>query len=225
MYHNDVISLYERHASTFDNDRGRELFERGWLDRFLAAVPPAGTVLDLGCGMGEPMAAYLIGAGRRVVGVDASPALIALCRERFPVHEWIVGDMRALALDRQFDGVLVWDSLFHLCGNDQRLVFPRLAAHARPGSPLMFTSGSAEGEVIGEYCGEPLFHASLDPAEYEQLLRRHGYTRRAYCADDPECGHHTVWLAVRDEDDATAAPQGTSQMATAPPRGPRSTPG
>jgi hypothetical protein len=28
--------------------------------------------------------------------------------------EWLVSDMRRLALERRFDGVLAWDSLFHL---------------------------------------------------------------------------------------------------------------
>jgi len=36
----------------------------------------------------------------------------------------------------------------------------------------MFTSGPEEGEVIGFYCGEPLYHASLDPVEYDKLLNK-----------------------------------------------------
>ena len=79
-----IIDLYSRRASEFDADRTKTLFERPWLDAFLAHVPESGTVLDLGCGSGEPIARYLIEQGRRVTGVDASPGLIALCRERFP---------------------------------------------------------------------------------------------------------------------------------------------
>lgn len=48
----------------------------------------------------------------------------------------------------------------------------RFASHARPTAPLMFTSGPEEGEVIGSYCGEPLYHASLDPVEYDKLLNK-----------------------------------------------------
>ena len=54
-----IIGLYERHAASFDRERGRTLQERGWLDRFLALVPPGGCVLDVGCGMGEPIARYV----------------------------------------------------------------------------------------------------------------------------------------------------------------------
>jgi hypothetical protein len=75
-------------------------------------------------------------------------------------------------------------------------MFARFATHALPGAPLMFTSGAAEGEAVGSYRGEPLYHASLDPAEYERLLISNGFSIRAYRADDPECGEHTVWLAT-----------------------------
>src|ERR1700747_2411095 len=93
-----IVALYERHAADFDRDRGRSLEENVWLDRFLSHVPASGTVLDVGCGMGEPIARYLIETGRQVVGVDSSPSLIRMCRMRFPVSEWLVADMRQLAL-------------------------------------------------------------------------------------------------------------------------------
>jgi hypothetical protein len=77
-------------------------------------------------------------------------------------------------------------------------MFARFAAHARPGAPLLFTSGISEGEAIGEYCGEPLYHASLEPAEYERRLATHGFAVRAHVVEDPACGRHTVWLATLD---------------------------
>jgi SAM-dependent methyltransferase len=175
-----VIAVYERHARAYDIDRGRSLQERGWLDRFLSQVRPEGTVLDVGCGMGEPMARYIIQRGFDVVGMDASPSLIGLCRARFPDSEWLVADMRELDLGRRFDGVLAWDSFFHLGMEDQRGMFPRFAAHAQSGAPLMFTTGSSEGEAIGSYCDEPLYHASLSPTEYEHLLAVNGFALRAY---------------------------------------------
>ena len=51
----------------------------------------------------------------------------------FPTQEWIVADMRKLALQRKFSGILAWDSFFHLCHDDQRNMFPvfRAARGAR----------------------------------------------------------------------------------------------
>jgi SAM-dependent methyltransferase len=193
-----VVDLYERHAEAWDRDRGRSLEERAWLDRFLSHVRPGGTVLDVGCGMGEPLARYLIDRGFGVVGVDASPAMIERCRARFPDSEWVVADMRGLELSRRFEGIVAWDSFFHLGMDDQRGMFPRFAAHALAGAPLMFTSGPKEGEAIGSYCDEPLYHASLSPFEYEQRLATSGFVVREYIAEDPDCGEHTIWLATFD---------------------------
>ena len=191
-----IIELYERKASDWIESRARtKLIEKRWLDRLLALLPPAGAVLDIGCGAAEPMAAYLINLGHPVTGVDSSPAMIDACRKRFPGEEWIVSDMRTLALQRTFRGILAWDSLFHLCYDDQRQMFPIFRAHAAPAAALMFTSGPKHGEAIGEFGGEPLYHASLDPAEYRSLLDQNGFRVVSHVAEDPDCGGHTIWLA------------------------------
>lgn len=193
----EITGLYQRHAREWDKERGKNLFERAWLDRFKAAIPLDGAVLDLGCGSGEPMARYLIESGHRVTGMDASPGLIELCRERFPDQDWIVGDMREARLGRRFGGILAWDSFFHLTPDHQRRMFTVFDEHAAPNAALMFTSGPHEGEAIGSYRGEALYHASLDAVEYEMLLASHGFNVIAHIPDDPDCGGHTVWLAQR----------------------------
>ena len=40
-------------------------------------------------------------------------------------------------------------------------MFGVFARHAAPGARLMFTSGPSEGESIGSYHGEPLYHAPV----------------------------------------------------------------
>jgi SAM-dependent methyltransferase len=192
-----IIDLYQRHTQAWDEARSRNLFERAWLDRFAALLPPGGPVLDIGCGSGEPIAHHLIENGYALTGVDAAPAMIGLCRSRFPSGTWLVADMRKLALGRRFDGLLAWDSFFHLRPEDQRAMFPIFAAHAAPKAALMVTSGPSFGEAIGTFEGEPLYHGSLDPAEYRALLKAEGFEVVAHVADDPTCGGHTIWLARR----------------------------
>jgi hypothetical protein len=43
--------------------------------------------------------------------------------------------------------------------------------------------------------GEPLYHASLDEAEYRSLLNSHGFAVVSHVVEDPKCGGHTIWLA------------------------------
>jgi SAM-dependent methyltransferase len=190
-----IVALYERHARSYDQDRSRALFERPWLDRFVAAMAPGGTVLDLGCGSGEPIARHLIERGLAVTGVDSAPTLVGLCRRRFPRAEWIVADMRRLDLGCRFAGILAWDSFFHLSPDDQRGMLAVFAAHAAPGTALMLTTGPAAGEAIGSYRGEPLYHASLDREEYRALFAGAGFCVLRHVEDDAGCGGHTVWLA------------------------------
>ncbi len=195
MAHERIIDLYRRTASAFDRARSRTLFEAPWLDRFLALLPKNPRVLDIGCGSGEPIAAYLIAQGARVTGIDAAEPMVALCKRRFPDHEWIVADMRTFDLARKFDGVIAWHSVFHLTPGDQRQMFPRYAKHLSHGGALMFTSGPEHGEILGEWEGEPLYSASLAPDEYCALLADNGFTIVAQRLNDESCGGATVWLA------------------------------
>jgi SAM-dependent methyltransferase len=201
MSADDVVALYERRARDWVGDRGRQtvFLEKPWMDRFAALIAPGGTILDLGCGPGKPIAAYLLARGFDICGLDSAPTMIELARANFPGHDWIVADMRTLNLGRRFAGVLAWDSFFHLSFDDQRRMFPVFRAHAAAGAPLMFTSGPRHGEAIGQLRGEPLYHASLAPEEYRTLLAAHDFDLVAAHMEDPDCGGHSVWLARRAE--------------------------
>ena len=193
-----VISLYERNAAAFAKLRATNLSEKPWLDRFLHHVRPNGHILDLGCGNGTPIAGYLLSRGFRVTGIDSSPSMIARCKETFPEHTWQVADMRELQLGHRFDGILAWDSFFHLTRADQRQMFAIFSAHASKGAALMFNAGPADGEAIGEFQGEPLYHSSLSPLEYASLLQQYNFHIVHHVVEDQQCNGRTLWLAAKD---------------------------
>jgi SAM-dependent methyltransferase len=189
---------YEKHAESWDRLRQSSPWnDRIWHDRFIDGLESGARVLDLGCGSGRPIAQHMIDRGLRVTGVDSSPAMIALCRCRLPDHEWIVADMRRLALGQRFDGILAWDSFFHLDHAAQRQMFAVFDIHASDGALMMFNSGPDHGEAIGEFGGDPLYHASLAPAEYGGLIERSGFEVIAQKTNDPDAGGRTVWLCRR----------------------------
>jgi SAM-dependent methyltransferase len=191
-----IVAHYERHAASWDADRRAAAWlDRSCIERFLGFLPAKAMVLDLGCGGGVPVAAHMAAQGFHVTGVDSSPSLIALCRARMPDQEWIVADMRSLKLGRQFDAILAWDSFFHLNHDDQRRMFRTFAAHAAAGAVLMFNAGYSEGEAVGAYRGDPLYHASLDPSEYEALLVGAGFNLIEHSINDPAKGGRIFWLA------------------------------
>ena len=197
-----VVAVYDAHGRGWDVDRQAEhrpdghSFEHHWLERLVALLPKASSILDLGCSGGIPITRYLIKRGIRVTGVDASRTMIELWCRRFPDSRALLADMRDLELGERFNGIVAWDSFFHLPPGDQRSLFQTFARHAAPDSLLLFTSGPSLGETVGTLHGEPLYHASLDPEEYESLLAANGFVVRDHVVDDPQC-HRTVWLAQR----------------------------
>jgi SAM-dependent methyltransferase len=192
-----IIDLYERRAHAWVQARLLEstLYEKPWLDRFCALLPSDGSVLDCGCGAGEPIARYLSQCGYAVMGVDSSIAMVRMFQSLLPGQRAAASDMRMLHLPETFHGILAWDSFFHLNPSDQRKMFPVFRLHATPGAALMFTSGPSHGEVVGQLDGEPLYHASLDAAEYRQLLEGQGFAVVDHRANDQSCFGRTIWLA------------------------------
>jgi SAM-dependent methyltransferase len=192
-----IIEQYERHAETWVKSRlqERSFPEKGWLDRFCALLPSHAAILDCGCGAGEPIATYLTAQGHSIAGVDSSEKMVRTFRDRLPNQRALVQDMRKLSLPETFDGILAWDSFFHLNHDDQRQMFSTFRAHAKSGTALMFTSGSSHGEAIGVLQGEPLYHASLDSAEYQALLEDHGFHVTQNVVEDQNCGGRAIWLA------------------------------
>ena len=193
-----IVGHYDKHAAAWDRDRQNSYWnDKVWHDRFIDRFGNGAKVLDLGCGSGRPVAQHMVERGLRVTGVDSSPSMISFCRERLPDQEWILADMRQLTLGRRFDGILAWDSFFHLDHDDQRRMFAIFADHASVGTVLMFNTGPQHGEAVGEYRGDQLYHASLSPAEYVRLTARFGFQVVTHVANDAEAGGRTVWLCQR----------------------------
>ena len=196
-----IIGHYERHATAWDADRQNSGWnDKVWHDLFVNSLTAGAKILDLGCGSGRPVAQHMAQRGLLVTGVDSSPTMISLCRSRLPDHEWIVADMRELSLGRRFDGILAWDSFFHLGHDDQRRMFAVFAQHASANALLMFNAGPQHGEGIGNYRGDPLYHASLAPDEYEVLINRFGFEVIGHAANDKRAGGRTAWLCRSRED-------------------------
>jgi len=196
----DVQGVYERQAAAFDKQRGRSLFEARWLARFAACLPQGGRVLDLGCGAGEPIAQWFKAEGFAVTGVDFSQSLLAIAQTRWPDGDWHHGDMRTLDLDQTFDGIIGWNSFFHLTQDDQRACIPRFARHLSCGGSLMLTVGHIPGEVSGNVGSERIYHASLSTAEYVTLLEQNGLRLTGYLAQDPDTNEHSVLMARKEKE-------------------------
>ena len=99
--------------------------------------PGARRLLDVACGTGAHL--EILRRSYEVEGVDLSPEMLEVARDRVPGVPLHLADMRSLALGRTFDAVIC---LFSAIGyvtepSEMRSTIHRLAEHVAPGGVLI----------------------------------------------------------------------------------------
>ncbi len=116
-----------------------ELFEDGLCKNAL--------ILDLGCGHGTPVAKFLSNKGHRILGVDRSAKLLAHAKRQMPEHEWILDDLESYEPDQTFDGIVIWDSLFHLPRKEHIRLLRKAYNALKPAGMMIISSGGSNHEI------------------------------------------------------------------------------
>lgn len=103
-----------------------------------------GPIVELAVGSGRVAIEVIRQTGKPLLGIDSSPAMLEIARERsagLPL-ELRLGDMRDLELEEPAALVYIpFRSLLHLHGwHDKRRVFERVAAALRPGGRFAFNA-------------------------------------------------------------------------------------
>ena len=136
------VGAYSRLAGVYDeividpcHDRWASFLEELW------SADPGGvrSVLDLCCGTGL-LAAELMARGYRVVGVDASDAMLARARQRLGA-DVVLARMALpdLNVEGVFDAaVCTFDGFNYLTQEELRLTMAEVALHLRPAGWLVF---------------------------------------------------------------------------------------
>ncbi len=135
-----VRKSYDAVARRYAAEIGGELAAKP-VDRALyqlfAELVGAGTVGDVGCGPGH-VAAYLAGLGLTPVGVDPSPGMIEVARERYPELDFALGSFAELPVaDGGWAGAVAPYSIIHVAEPDRPAAWAELARAIRPGGWLL----------------------------------------------------------------------------------------
>jgi SAM-dependent methyltransferase len=135
----------------------------GDLDLYLelASAAPGGPVLDVGCGTGR-VAFALAAAGREVIGIDNSEAMLARARARLAQRPDLAGRVRLHAADvtrlrldtRAALAVWAYNGFMHLtAAAEQRAALSCLAAHLLPGGRLVIDLPNPSEPFAAEHNG------------------------------------------------------------------------
>jgi SAM-dependent methyltransferase len=127
----DRRAFYDQRAAFRARETGR-YYQQLLRKQYAVWVPPGLRVLEVGCGLGDLLAAVKPARG---VGVDFSPAMIALARQRHPELEFQVADAAETPAAEKFDYILLADLVNDL--PDVQAVFERLQSVAQPRTRLV----------------------------------------------------------------------------------------
>jgi 2-polyprenyl-3-methyl-5-hydroxy-6-metoxy-1,4-benzoquinol methylase len=110
-----------------------------------ARVGPVGSVLDVGCGIGNFLE-FAVSRGIRAVGTDVEARAIATARER-GYTAFGPADLDAAVPDGSVDALTMWDVIEHL--PDPAAILGAMAAKVRAGGALLFETPDAAFPVRG----------------------------------------------------------------------------
>lgn len=199
---------YDNIASIWNEKREWHI-EQSSVDEMLTHLSKGAKILDVGCGSGKPIAAYLIEKGFSVYGVDISPKQIDYAKKTIPEERLFVSDICDFETTLRFDAIVCWFALFHLHVDCYLDVLKKFQAFSEPKGILLITfadtSCKPEGEglkiidkhtIESDMFGERFYHSGHPADINSQLVEVAGFQIMTNKIDQP--GNQVILASKRD---------------------------
>jgi SAM-dependent methyltransferase len=180
-----------------------------WLAQLQARVPAGGSVLDLGCGCGVPLARDLAAGGYAVTGVDLSAVQVKRARQLVPTARFLHADATQIGFPSStFDAVVSLYALIHMPLDEQPPLLDRIGRWLRPGGWLLATTGHGawtgrEDHWLGG--DAPMWWSHADAATYRAWIEQAGLSVVAQEVIPEGDGAHALFWARRPRDAVSPA--------------------
>ena len=173
---NDIGNSYDKICEQWYDFRKNTKINR-CVAEFSELLRPGSKVLDVGCGTGYPISAYLVGRGFTVTGIDISERMIEKARRlELKSASFLVRDLLNFHPSEKYDAVIPFDSLWDISHERQREIYAVVSALMNIDGYFLFTHGNKDGSIIGEMFGERFYHSALDLKEVHALLAACGFS-------------------------------------------------
>ena len=154
-----ILDYFENTAPKRDKWKKRNSFYQKTIERQFAFIIPEGsTVLELGCSTGDLLNAVKPGKG---IGVDFSPMVIELARQKHPHLEFHLADALDFRPDVELDYIIVSDLITSLW--DVQIFFRKVRSYVTPRTKIIISSYNYIwepilnlGETLGLKAKQPL---------------------------------------------------------------------
>jgi SAM-dependent methyltransferase len=157
MTKEEKIRFFDSIAAYRDKNRNRGKYYHQELEQYLRfVIPENSSVIEIGCGTGETLAALNPSDG---LGIDISPRMIAIAKSKFPHLRFEVDDFESLKTCEKFDYILIDGTIGNV--DDIQLAFKELRKVCKPQSRIVI--------IYYNYLWEPI----LKFAEAIGLRQRH----------------------------------------------------
>jgi 2-polyprenyl-3-methyl-5-hydroxy-6-metoxy-1,4-benzoquinol methylase len=186
-FNHKIRQSYDNIAETWNKER-EWYIEQPSIDEAIIRLKPGSTILDVGCGSGKPIAAYLVEKGFDVHGLDISPKLIQYAKQIIPEKKLFLADICEFTTDIHFDAIICWSALFHIHANSHLDVLKKLHSFLKPKGLLLITFADTrykpdwiEFKIIDEFTiesemfGERFCHSGHPANINSELIKQAGF--------------------------------------------------
>lgn len=120
--------------------------------------------------------------------------MLRIAQVNCPEAQLAFGDMLAITLPKRYEGIIAWNSLFHIPRSLHSALFLRMRNWLMPGGSLLLSVGGSDDEFTATLFDVPFFYSAHRPDVSIALLRDIGFEILLSEIDDPSSRGHMAIL-------------------------------
>lgn len=166
--YNKISENFHTFRTQFDNFKE--------LRKFSQYLPTGGKILDVGCGVGIPVAQFLIENGFEVNGIDISEGMLIKAKENVPKAQFFQYNMVELDFpDNYFDGLVSIYAMFHVRKQKHGEIIKNFHRMLKKEGFMMLVFNPKENEGVDDFLGTKMYWSCHKPSKSLELVRNAGF--------------------------------------------------